>query len=55
MYITFQFLQMWVCHVRIFESTPMPEICYSDYGLLNVMEFLHLGIMLQNVTRLLQG
>ena len=27
----------------------LPEICYTEYGLLNVMEFLHPGIVLQRV------
>ena len=49
--ITFQFFESaWVCLVHsIFQSTPLPKICYTDYGLLNVMEFLHREVVIQRV------
>ena len=49
--IKFQFFQSaCVCRVHnIFQSTTLPEICYKNDGLLNLMEFLHQGIVLERV------
>ena len=49
--IMFQFFQSaCVCCVHnIFQSTMLPEICYRSDGLLNMMEFLNQGIVLERV------